>query len=973
MTNCAFTSNTSISSSGGGGGIFNQNLRQRHTHVINCTFTGNTAYNVGGGIDNYLAGSSACVLTNDIFYGDTSYYSGEISRDPGSPSVATATFCDVAGGYAGTGNINADPLFAASSVNLHLKAGSPCLAAGTAANAPATTLDGRARPAPPSIGAYELGITRAVPAQYTTIQAAVNASGSGDIVLLADGTYTGLGNRDVDFGGRNVTVTSQHGPASTIINCGGAASPNGSGDHRGFYIHSGETSAVISDLTIENGYESNGAGGGIDNENSSLTALDCVLTNNLASVGGGIAIESGGTGEVTGCTFSGNTASSGGGLENENLSASKNASTVTNCVFTGNSAFVGGGIDNLASGGPITVTGCTFTGNTASGNGGGLYNFTNSGAITVTGCTLSGNSASPDPAVDPNDGVGGGLYNDNEGSDTLLVTNCALTQNTAYNIGGGVFNTGSGPLLLTNCLLGGNTAYYGGGIGIDSAGPISVTDCTLTGNSAHPGSGGGIYAFLFGTLTLTDDILYGDTGGEILKDPGSSASPVVTFCDVQGGYAGTGNINADPRFVNAPADLHLQAGSPCTGKGTPVSGVSTDLDGHFRPNSPTIGAYEGSLFETTTALASSLNPSAVGQSVTFTATVMATSGSNTPTGTVQFAVGYVNVGSPVVLTSSGRVTYSASSLTVGAHAITAVYTPTGAFASSANTLTQTVNAATAASHLHVLWHNTQDGRTALWTVSATGVVTGTAYPNAPGWTAKALADGPDGLAHVLWNNTNGTIALWTVAANGTPAYATFGPYAGLTANALAVGPDNHTHVLWNYQNGAIALWDMAPGAAPTGVAYGPFAGYSAKALAVGPDNHVHVLWNVQGGGIALWDIAPGASPVGTAYSIPSAYTALALSAGPDNHVHVLWNHAPDSQIALWDIAPGAAPLGAAFGPYSGYSASSLAVGPDNHTHVLWNVGSGGNTVWDIAPGLAPAGVFYNPGSGWAAVAVSAQP
>ncbi len=278
------------------------------------------------------------------------------------------------------------------------------------------------------------------------------------------------------------------------------------------------------------------------------------------------------------------------------------------------------------------------------------------------------------------------------------------------------------------------------------------------------------------------------------------------------------------------------------------------------------------------------------------------------------------------------------------------------------------------SHLHVLWHNANTGQTALWTLAADGSVIPYGYGPYPAWTSQFLADGPDGLARILWTNADGRIAVWSVAADGVPASVTYGPVLGWTPLGLAVGPDNHTHVLWNHNaDNLTALWDIALGAAPIGTPYGPFAGYSAKALAVGPDNHAHVLWNVQGGGIALWDIAPGAAPTGTAYSIPAAYTALALSAGPDNHVHVLWNHAPDSQIALWDIAPGAAPLGAAFGPYSGYSASSLAVGPDNHTHVLWNVQSGGNTVWDIAPGLAPTGVLYNPGSGWAAIAVSAQP
>ena len=138
--------------------------------------------------------------------------------------------------------------------------------------------------------------TRTVPAQYATIQAAVNASASGDTVVVADGTYSGPGNRDIDFGGKNITVTSVHGAASTIIDCGGFASADGSGNHRGFYIHSGETAAVISGFTVKNGYKfylpgivDSDSGGGICIDNNSATVQNCIVTGNSADYGGGVS------------------------------------------------------------------------------------------------------------------------------------------------------------------------------------------------------------------------------------------------------------------------------------------------------------------------------------------------------------------------------------------------------------------------------------------------------------------------------------------------------------------------------------------------------------------------------------------------------------------------------------------------------------------------------------------------------------
>jgi hypothetical protein len=86
---------------------------------------------------------------------------------------------------------------------------------------------------------------------------------------------------------------------------------------------------------------------------------------------------------------------------------------------------------------------------------------------------------------------------------------------------------------------------------------------------------------------VTNCILWGNSPDEIYDDGGSSTT--VTYSDVLGGYSGTGNIDANPLFVNAGADnLHLRACSLCVdaGDNNSVPPDSSDLDGDGNTTEP---------------------------------------------------------------------------------------------------------------------------------------------------------------------------------------------------------------------------------------------------------------------------------------------------------------------------------------------------------------------------------------------------
>jgi hypothetical protein len=226
------------------------------------------------------------------------------------------------------------------------------------------------------------------------------------------------------------------------------------------------------------------------------------------------------------------------------------------------------------------LEGLIVTGGNADGpfhnSGGGMY--IERGSPMVINCRFTNNS----------DVNGGGMGN--KGSPALV--NCIFGSNSVSNMGRGMFNYGlNGECrpMLTNCIFYDNSALSGGGMLNGKDVNTTLTNCTFTGNHAD-----GIRSD-DPLVMVVNTILWNNSPSEISF---SGSSITVTYSNVQGGWSGEGNINANPLFVNASEDdYRMQPNSPCVDVGNNAAipeFVLTDLDGNPRIVDSTVdmGAYE---------------------------------------------------------------------------------------------------------------------------------------------------------------------------------------------------------------------------------------------------------------------------------------------------------------------------------------------------------------------------------------------
>ncbi|MFH1745647.1 MAG: hypothetical protein ABIG44_01250 [Planctomycetota bacterium] len=244
----------------------------------------------------------------------------------------------------------------------------------------------------------------------------------------------------------------------------------------------------------------------------------------------------------------------------------------------------GGGMINVGS--SPTVINCIFDSNrvTAPGSdGGGMANWES--APCVVDCVFINNTAR---------GVAGGMVNAYSNAE---IINCYFISNTSDTHGAGINNVFSSPIII-NCCFAGNRVtvigYWGGAIANrcnDNTSFPQILNCTFVANdSPQPGV---IWTDFGSHPTITNCVFWDN-----LTVPfGGSGAPIVTYCNVEGGYAGEGNIDADPQFFRDPApgddgewgtadddygDLRLMPFSQCIDAGDTTAvpaDLFVDLDG----------------------------------------------------------------------------------------------------------------------------------------------------------------------------------------------------------------------------------------------------------------------------------------------------------------------------------------------------------------------------------------------------------
>lgn len=253
----------------------------------------------------------------------------------------------------------------------------------------------------------------------------------------------------------------------------------------------------------------------------------------------------------------------------------------------------GGGI--LLTNSSPTIRNCHFIQNRCNFGGGAGY--INSASPTFTDCIFEDNIG----------GSYGGAF-DMATASNVIFDRCEFYGNQAARAGAlEIFSTSG--VVVSNSIFQGNTSTGSGGGGalwIGSGGSTQVINCTIVDNNATSNTVGGLLRS-GSTVLVRNTILWDNSGPGGAQNAANqmTGGTSATYCIVEGGFSGTGNLNSDPTFTDAPAgDFTLSASSPGIDAGNNASvpgAITLDLAGNNRfddvSSVPDTGAGSGSIVD----------------------------------------------------------------------------------------------------------------------------------------------------------------------------------------------------------------------------------------------------------------------------------------------------------------------------------------------------------------------------------------
>ncbi|MHC4945643.1 MAG: right-handed parallel beta-helix repeat-containing protein, partial [Planctomycetota bacterium] len=330
-----------------------------------------------------------------------------------------------------------------------------------------------------------------VPADYITIQAAIDRAVDGDTVLVAPGTYV----ENINFKGKGITVKSSSGAESTVINGMDPQDP----DYGSvvFFMKWEQADSVLEGFSLMKGsgtYQDywgflDPYGGGIFCKASSPTILNNIITENKADFGGGISCLDGASPVIF------------------------NNTIVNNQV--GPPAGLGGGGGIYCDSSSPMISNNLISENLAEAFGGGIFCWDNSSPMIIDNRICFNETD-----------VGGGIYC---GFSSPIILNNLIMGNIGLEWAGGTGFRHICFSLVFNNIISLNSAPMGGGVYIDDQCSPTFSNNSIIGNSAK--KGGGVICSYNAHPVFTNTSLWENVAsiegpeiwvGNIYSGPGSS-------------------------------------------------------------------------------------------------------------------------------------------------------------------------------------------------------------------------------------------------------------------------------------------------------------------------------------------------------------------------------------------------------------------------------------------------------------------